>query len=130
MVAIPTVNSFCGCCDLKVACVIIASSRFIIYTIAILVYFVLFFFFGYALTEDRSKSTPESVKDSLTDSKLIEVEIGIFVYLWLIIKFVIAVVNILCSYWFIRGATSVRRCQYKTKKLRKLVIFHRNNPIK
>lgn len=102
MVAIPTVKSFCGCCDLKVACVVIASLRIIGSIIVILIYSFLFFLLG----TDSIKSETENRAES--GSAPTDGVIEVLLYVWLIIQCVVGVVNILCSYWFIRGVTSVK----------------------
>lgn len=100
-------------------------------------YLIIFFFFGYALTvesDKKSGSTSESETDLqiLTDSESMDVEIGIIVYLWLIIRFCIAVINILCSYWFIRGITSVRRRRrhIKSRNFAKILYLPQKQPAK
>lgn len=44
MVAFPTVKSFCGCCNLRVPCIVMAVLRMIIYIIAVLAFLYFFVF--------------------------------------------------------------------------------------
>ncbi len=99
MVAIPTVKSFLGCIDLKVACITIAAFRLVISIILLIVLFIFYFVFKEAL-DDASKT--ESDKEA---SKIFTTIFAIY----LIIAVPIIFINILFAYWFIRGATSVRR---------------------
>lgn len=125
MVAIPTVNSFCGCCDLKVACVVIASLRIIGSIIIILVYLFLLFIIG----ADSIKSDTENRAESGSDPT--DGVIEVLLYVWLIVQFVVAVVNILCAYWFIRGVTSVKAHHIESRNvLTFFFIFPRKNQLK
>lgn len=106
MAAIPTVKTFCGCCDLKTACVVIAWFRIAGAVIAILVYLFLFAFFKY-LFDESDKENIESERDE--DEKNLEIALKAIVYIALAFKLVLAVINICFSYLFIQGANSVRR---------------------
>lgn len=97
MVAVPTVKSFCGCCDLKVPCIVLAALRFslfVVFFIAIILYFLIFGFIFYNGSDDIKTE-----------------RLGIMValvFIWPILVLPIILINIIFSYWFIRGAVSVR----------------------
>lgn len=100
MVTVPRVRSFCGCCDLKTACIVIAALKIIGCITAILVYLIGFFIVDEVL-KDKEKDD-----EDVHDAKKLKI-VEIIVYICLIVAFVIAVVTILYSYWFIRGIVSV-----------------------
>lgn len=143
VVAIPTVKSFCQCCELKVPCIVIASFRIIGCIIAIFVYFFPFFFLEHTLTEvsESENKTKVFLEIGSEDGKYESPNIKfdgrlLFIKVWIIVQLVIAVVNILFSYCFIRGAFSVKdRQQYKKvqflfKKKKILFDYSRRNQLK
>lgn len=106
------VKSFCGCFKLKVPCIVIASMRLVGYFIAILVYIVASFFFEDSLASENKENT-ENVsciyfEGDDNDGGNDTLSTRFTFYCWLILELVIAVANIIFSYWFIRGAVSVK----------------------
>lgn len=95
----PTVKTFCGCCNLRTACIIIAGLELIGSIIYILETIVVVIVIGDADEfEDGDPTTTE-------DYNIIRV----LAIILMIILIPLSVINILFCYWFIRGATSVRK---------------------
>lgn len=106
MVSIPTVNSFCGCVDLRVGCIVIASFRLVIYILVILLYLFLYDFNIRGDLETKEiAAEPKKSENGVVDSLgFIQVLVIVFIFA----QVVLAIANVLFSYWYIRGITSVR----------------------
>lgn len=105
MGGIRIVKSFCGCFDLKAACVALAGFRLGLSVFGVIV--IIAIFFGEI---EKSLIKPESDKEALGI-------LTVLMFIGLIIVFLITLINIIFSYWFIRGVISVRhdQIQYKTQ---------------
>lgn len=100
MVQIPTVKTFCGCCDLKTSCIIIAVIQLVAATILLAVMLFMAFFTGLAVGQSETSSNKDQ-----------EVEKGfvaLFVFILFCLLIPLCALNILVCYWFIRGITMVR----------------------
>lgn len=97
---LPTVKSFCCCCDLKTACIVIAAFRIIASIIGILVLVLLFFVFGEVINQYED-GDPNTTADSDF--------LSLYVMFWIMFLIPIYIINMLFAYWFIQGATSVGR---------------------
>lgn len=102
MVTIPTVESFLGFVDLRIACVAIAAFRMYVSIIILSLLFVAFVVFEHA--EAEIGKFVES-----TDAKEKMAEIEFFTAFLIISAAIVLAINVLATYWFIRGANSVRR---------------------
>lgn len=108
MVAIPRVRTFCGCCDLRTACVIIAALNIAGSIITISVFFIGLLFLNEAVNETFAE---ERQNDELnSDDEGLVVFAKILLYFWFFVVFILCFVTILFAYWFIRGIHSVRHC--------------------
>lgn len=92
MGGIPTVKSFCGCCDLKVPCIVMASLRMIGYIAAVLAYLYFFVFLEYVFRDKQNRTFKE---------EQVELLIKVLVF--------VVSVNTFVSILFIVGVRSVRR---------------------
>lgn len=101
MIAVPTVKSFLGCVDLKVACIVFAAIRMVV---SIIVLIVLAFVF--LIMEDTAVKTHNSTLFNPNRRSFRFLQFLIAVYV--LIAAVVIVINILATYWFIKGATSVK----------------------
>ncbi len=94
MVGIPTVKSFCGCCELRIPCIVLASIRMIVYIAGVLAYLYFFVFLDAVFREKPNRA----FKDD-------QVEILIRVL------FFVLSVNTFVTILFIVGVKSVRHRQ-------------------
>lgn len=101
----PTAKSFCGCCHLRVPCIVLASLRMVMYIIAVLAYLYFFVFLDAVFKEKPNRT----FKDD-------QVEILIRVL------FFVVCVNIVVTVLFIVGVKAVRRRHIK--KLEKVLFFN------
>lgn len=92
MVGIPTVKSFCGCCELKIPCIVIAVLRLIIHIGAVFAYLYFFVFLDMVFREKQNRNFKDDQLDILIR----------------VLVFVVSV-NIVVTILFIVGARSVRR---------------------
>ncbi len=97
----PTVKYFCGCCDLKVSCIAIASFRMIT---AIIVFAVVLIPILVSLCV-KEHSASKRHRDEFPI-----IEFLLFMYGF--IQYLVIFINIFASYNFILGVTSVRRVTY------------------
>lgn len=93
MLELPTVRTFCGCCDLRLACIIIAAIKMVV---AIIIFFVLTYL---CLTVEVALEESQQNTGAL--------QVGILVLFLILLP--IAFINALFCYWFIRGAYYVRK---------------------
>lgn len=101
MVAVPIVKSFCGCCDLKVSCVVIASIRLVLAIILFVIIICYLLMFGYIFSEIDKSNTQGKIDYAayhLADE----------IYNWFILLIPVVLINIVFSYWFIQSVTTVR----------------------
>lgn len=91
------VKSFCGCCDLRVPCIVMAVLRMILYIIGVLMYLYYFVFLDFIFKDKENRN--------FNDDQ-VEVLIRILVF--------IVSVNIFVSVLFILGVKSVRRLDETT----------------
>lgn len=98
MVGIPTVKSFCGCCELRVPCIVLALIRMIVYIAGVLAFLYFFVFVdGIFKSEQNRHFKPDQVGTIIR------------------ILFFVVSVNTLVSILFIVGVKSVRRHHYLYK---------------
>lgn len=92
MCPLPIVKSFCGCCDLKAACIIIAALHLIISIIVVLGLVIL------------------AVSGRFIDFETFALNAGtiLVIVIW-ILAIALFVTDIVFSYWFILGATAVNQ---------------------
>ncbi|KAJ6643432.1 hypothetical protein Bhyg_08393 [Pseudolycoriella hygida] len=95
MVSIPIVNSFCGCLDLKVACVIIAGIILVINIGESIYYIVALCIVDEVVRKEVDKD--ETFKISV---------IKFLVYAFFLVKLIVSIITVVASYWFIRGVTT------------------------
>lgn len=105
MVTIPTVQSFLGFVDLRIACIAIAMFRMFVSIIILILLFVVF-----AVVEHKVDKVSQFVVS--TDAKEEISRIEFFVAVFVIVAAVVLAINLLATYWFIKGANSVRRWLY------------------
>ncbi|XP_037047464.1 uncharacterized protein LOC119082161 [Bradysia coprophila] len=98
MVSIPTVKTFCGCCDLKIPCIVIALFRMVVCIITFIILIVAFMVTGYAVGIIENKQLEHE-----EDREAVKV-IAALIFTWLIALIPIVLIDIVTSYWFIRGA--------------------------
>lgn len=104
MVSVPTVRSFCGCVDLKTACIAFAVIRIVI---SIIVLIVLLFVF--VILEDETVEASDQSSNTSSGNKAAFGLIEFLYAAYIIIAAAVMVINILVSYWFIKGITTVRK---------------------
>lgn len=85
MVAIPTVKSFCGCCELKIPCIVIAVLRLIAYIFAVLTYLYLFVFLDMAFKEKQNRYFKEEQAEILIKVLAFAVGVNTFVSIFFIV---------------------------------------------
>lgn len=95
MAAIPTVKSFCGCCELKVPCIVLASIRMVVYIAAVLAYLYFYVVLHLVFKDQQNRK----FKDDQVD-------------IVITILFFVVSVNTFVSILFIMGVKSVRRHRY------------------
>ncbi len=135
MVTIPTVKSFLGFVDLKIACIANAAFRLLASIIILLLLFAL-----YVFVEDEMDNANEMLAVLPQEEKVVQnaeedINEGKFtVALYSIITAIILAINIVASYWFITGAKSVRHYYFTIKlnegKIKINFIFSQGNPSK
>ncbi|XP_037040542.1 uncharacterized protein LOC119077432 [Bradysia coprophila] len=98
MVAVPTVRTFLGCVDLRVACLVIAAIRLVISVVALVALLLVFL-----ITEDAAvEASNEAKEDDKTAYGFLEFMIAVYSA----ILAVVLITNLLVTYWFIQGVTS------------------------
>lgn len=86
------VRKFCGCCELKIGCIIVALCRIVVTVSASVALFVIYF--------------DDELQEKLIRRGIVPEDVGDGFYM--IISVPVSILTVLFSYWFIRGATSVR----------------------
>lgn len=85
MVAIPTVKTFCGCCDLKIPCIVMAILRLIVYIISVLAYLYFFVVLEIIFREKQNRYFRDGQVDVLIRVLVFVVSVNIFVTILFII---------------------------------------------
>lgn len=121
MIAIPTVSRFCGCCDLKVGSIVIASLRLLLSVFVIITYLMIIL---QSLRKEENfdefggkQAVLPWQSTSLSHNVVIILSLGL------------AIAYIPCSYWFIRSIVSVF-FRIKSRFFKDNFIFLQKNPSK
>lgn len=85
MVAIPTVKTFCGCCDLKIPCIVMAILRLIVYIISVLAYLYFFVVLEIIFRDKQNRYFRDEQVDVLIRVLVFVVSVNIFVTILFII---------------------------------------------
>lgn len=100
MVSVPVTRTFLGCIELRIACLVIAAIRLVLSIISLVI-----LLFVFVLLEDEVVVESNMAGD---DSKKSFGLIEFFIAVFIAIAATILASNLVASYWFIQGVTSVR----------------------